>query len=154
MIYFLDISFDKLRISIIIFFDLNFTNPSHIQSLQVVDRCSETQLKKLKIVKLYFWAPSVNIFWDQLWLRHRSWSQKILQELSTAQEGHGKMVRAWHCVDVAVCRVVASPAWCGIFLEISFFSPFNLGTLFRCCVLGQGTSSSNASRDSGESEYR
>ena len=29
----------------------------------------------------------------------------------------------------------------------------NIGTLFRCCVLGQGTSPSNASLDSGENEY-
>ena len=33
--------------------------------------------------------------------------------------------------------------WCRI---------FNLGTLFQCCVLGQGTSPSKASIDSGENE--
>ena len=38
-------------------------------------------------------------------------------------------------------------------LGISCFSPLNLGTLLRCCVLGQGTSPSNASLDSGENEY-
>ena len=33
------------------------------------------------------------------------------------------------------------------------FSPLNLGTLLRWCVLGQDTSPSNASLDSGENEY-
>ena len=37
--------------------------------------------------------------------------------------------------------------------EISCFSPLNLGTLLRWCVLGQDTSPSNASLDSGENEY-
>ena len=37
--------------------------------------------------------------------------------------------------------------------EISWFSPLNLGTLLRYCVLGQDTSPSNASFDSGENEY-
>ena len=32
--------------------------------------------------------------------------------------------------------------------------PPSLGTLFRCCVLRQGTSPSNASLDSGENEYQ
>ena len=32
-------------------------------------------------------------------------------------------------------------------------SPLNLGTLLRCCILGQGTSPSNASLDSGENGY-
>ena len=39
------------------------------------------------------------------------------------------------------------------FSEISCFSPLNLGTLLRCCVLGQDTLSTNASLDSGEYEY-
>ena len=33
------------------------------------------------------------------------------------------------------------------------YSPLNLGKLLRSCVLGQGTSPSNASLDSGENEY-
>ena len=49
-----------------------------------------------------------------------------------AHEGRGAMVRA---------------------RSFAIVSPLNLGTLFRCCVLGQGTSSSNASLDSGEKEY-
>ena len=49
--------------------------------------------------------------------------------------------------DVAACRAVSNPAWCRIFRGISCFSPLNLGTLLRCCVLGQGTSPSNASLD-------
>ena len=69
------------------------------------------------------------------------------------REGHGAMVRAWRSADVAACRAVSNPGWCRIFREISCFSPFNLGTLLRCCVLGQGTSPSNASLDSGENEY-
>ena len=48
---------------------------------------------------------------------------------------------------------VSNPAWCRIFREILCFSPPNLGILLRCCVLGQGTSPSNASLDSGENEY-
>ena len=68
-----------------------------------------------------------------------------------AREGHGAKVRAWRSADV--CREVSNPAWCRIFREISCFSPLNLGTLARCCVLEQGTSPSNASLDSGENEY-
>ena len=34
----------------------------------------------------------------------------------------------------------------------SCLSPLNLGTLIRGCVLGEGTSPSNASLDSGENE--
>ena len=41
----------------------------------------------------------------------------------------------------------------GILREISCFSAHNTGTLLRCCVLGQDTSPSNASLDSGENEY-
>ena len=39
------------------------------------------------------------------------------------------------------------------FQRILCFSSLNLGTLLRCCVLGQGTSPSNASLESGENEY-
>ena len=53
------------------------------------------------------------------------------------------MVRTWRFADVAACRAVSNPAWGRI---------FNLGTLFQCCVLGQGTLLSNASIDSGENE--
>ena len=63
------------------------------------------------------------------------------------------MVRAWRSADVAACRPVSKPAWCRIFREISCFSLLNLGTLLGCCVLGQGTSLSNASLDSSENEY-
>ena len=52
----------------------------------------------------------------------------------------------WPYCDVAACRAVSYPA--SFFREISCFFPLNLGTLFRCCVLGQGTSPSNASLDS------
>ena len=69
------------------------------------------------------------------------------------REGHVAMVRAWRSADVAACRAVSNPAWCRIFREISGFSPLNLRTLFRFCVLGQSTSPSNASPDSGENEY-
>ena len=37
--------------------------------------------------------------------------------------------------NVAACRSVSNPAWCRIFRVILCFSPLNLGTLFRCCVL-------------------
>ena len=37
------------------------------------------------------------------------------------------------------CRAVSNLAWCRIFKEISCFPPLNIGTLFRCFVLGQGT---------------
>ena len=63
------------------------------------------------------------------------------------------MVRAWRSADVAACRAVSNPAWYRIFREISCFSPLNPGTLLRCCVLGQDTSPSNDSLDSGENEY-
>ena len=56
----------------------------------------------------------------------------------------------WRFADVVACRAVSNPAWCRIMRERSCFSPLNLGTLSsRCCVLGQGTSPSNASLDSG-----
>ena len=62
-------------------------------------------------------------------------------------EGHGAMVRAWRSADVAACRAVSNPAWCRIFREIACFSPLNLGTFLRWCVLGQDTLPSNASLD-------
>ena len=42
---------------------------------------------------------------------------------------------------------------CAGFSEICFFT-LNIVTLFRCCVLGQGTLPSNASRVSGGNESR
>ena len=86
-------------------------------------------------------------------LKQRRWSNIDSMLDHRLQEGHGAMVRAWRSADVAACRAVSNPAWCRIFREISCFSPLNLGTLLRCCVLGQGTSPSNASLDSGENEY-
>ena len=74
-------------------------------------------------------------------------------EMNGEREGHGAMVRAWRSADVAACRAVSNLALCRIFRDISCFSHRNLGTLLRCCVLGQGTSPSNASLDSGENEY-
>ena len=68
-------------------------------------------------------------------------------------EANTAVVRARSFADVVACRAVSNPAWCRIFREISCFSPLNLGTLLRCCVLGQRTSLSNASLDSGENEY-
>ena len=63
------------------------------------------------------------------------------------------MARARSFVNVAACRVVSNPARCRIFREISCFSPLNIGTLFRCCVLGQDTLPSHASLDSGVNDY-
>ena len=63
------------------------------------------------------------------------------------------MVRVWRSADVAACRAVSNPAWCKIFREMECFSPLNLETLFQCCVLGQDTSPSNVSLDSGGNEY-
>ena len=57
------------------------------------------------------------------------------------------MVRARSFVNVAAYRAASNPAWCRIFREISCFPPLNIGTLFRCCVLGQGTLPSHASLD-------
>ena len=69
------------------------------------------------------------------------------------REGHDAMVRAWRSADIAACRVVWNPAWGKIFREISCFFPLNLGTLLRCCVLGQGTLTSNAPLNSGENAH-
>ena len=67
------------------------------------------------------------------------------------------MVRAWRFANAAACRAVSNPAWCTIFVvlscEKSCFPPVNTGTLFQCCVLGQGTLSSHASFDSGANQY-
>ena len=63
------------------------------------------------------------------------------------------MVRARGFVIVAVCRAVSNSAWCRIFREIICFFPLNIGTLYRCRVLGQGTKPKIASLDSGENEY-
>ena len=49
------------------------------------------------------------------------------------------MARARSFANVTAFRAVSNPAWCRIFREISCFSPLNIGTLFRCCVLGQLT---------------
>ena len=69
------------------------------------------------------------------------------------REGQGAMVRARIFANVAACPAVSNPAWCRIFREIACFSPLNIGTLFRCCVLEQGTLPSHASLDSGVNEY-
>ena len=63
------------------------------------------------------------------------------------------MARVQSFANVTACHAVSNPAWCRIFREISCFSPLNIGTLFRCCVLRQGTSPSHASLDSGVNEY-
>ena len=63
------------------------------------------------------------------------------------------MARARNFVNVAACRALSSPAWCRIFREMSCSSPLNIGALFQCCVLGQGTLPSHASLDSGVNEY-
>ena len=73
-------------------------------------------------------------------------------EKQTSREGRGAMVGAWRFANVAACRAVSNPAWCRIFREISCFSPLIIGTLLRCCVLEQGTSSSHASLYSGDNE--
>ena len=71
------------------------------------------------------------------------------------EEGRGAMAKGRSFANVTACRAVSNPAWCRIFREISCFSPLYIGTLFRCCVLGQGTllSVSHASLDSGVNEY-
>ena len=69
------------------------------------------------------------------------------------REGRGAMARARSFANVTACCAVSNPAWCRIFREISCFSPLNIGTLFRCCVLGQDTLPSHASLDSGVNEY-
>ena len=63
------------------------------------------------------------------------------------------MARARKVANVTACRAVSNPAWCRIFREISCFSSLNIGIIFRCCVLGQGTLPSNDSLDSGVNEY-
>ena len=60
-------------------------------------------------------------------------------------EGRGVIVRAWSFPNIAACRAVSYPAWCRIFREISCLPPLKIGTLFLCCVLGQGTLPSHAS---------
>ena len=63
------------------------------------------------------------------------------------------MVRARSFANATACRAVSNPAWCRIFREILCFSPLNIGTLFRCCVPGQGTLPLYASLDAGVNEY-
>ena len=63
------------------------------------------------------------------------------------------MARAWSFASVNACRAVSNPAWCRIFREISCFSSLKIGTLFRCCVVGQGTLPSYASLDSDVNKY-
>ena len=65
-------------------------------------------------------------------------------------EGHGAMARARNFANVTACRAVSNPAW--IFRDISCFSPLNIGTLFRFCVIRQCTSPLNATLDLGENE--
>ena len=63
------------------------------------------------------------------------------------------MARVRSFANFTACRAVSNPARCRIFREISCFSPINIGTLFRCCLLGQGTLSSHAPLDSDINEY-
>ena len=63
------------------------------------------------------------------------------------------MARARSFADVAASRAVSNPSWWRIFREISCFPPLNIGALFPCCVLGQGTSPAHASLDSGVNKY-
>ena len=69
------------------------------------------------------------------------------------REERGAMARARCFANVTACRAVSHPAWCRIFRKISCFSPLNIRTFFRCCVLGRGTSPSHASLHSGVNEY-
>ena len=64
------------------------------------------------------------------------------------------MARVRSFANVTACRAVSNPAWCRIFREILCFSPLNIGPLFRCCVLGQGTLPSHASLDSGVNDTK
>ena len=63
---------------------------------------------------------------------------------------NGQSVESYQC---RCLRAVSSPDWCKIFRAISCFSRINIGTFFRCCVLGQGTLPSHASLASGVNEY-
>ena len=63
------------------------------------------------------------------------------------------MVTAWNFANVTACRAVSNPAWCRKSREILWFFPLNIGTLFRCCVLGQRTLPSHASLGSCVNEY-
>ena len=63
------------------------------------------------------------------------------------------MARARSFVNVAACRAISNTAWCRLFKEILYFSPRNIGALFRCCVFVQGTLPSHVSLDSGVNEY-
>ena len=58
------------------------------------------------------------------------------------------MARALSCANINACRAVSVHTWC----RISCFSPLNIGTLFRWCVLWQDTLPSHASLDSGVNE--
>ena len=73
--------------------------------------------------------------------------------LTQLREGRGAMVRARSFANVTACRAVSNPAWWSILREISCFSTLNIGALFQCCVLGQGTLPSHASLDSDVNEY-
>ena len=63
------------------------------------------------------------------------------------------MVRAWRTADVAACRAVSNPAWCGIFREISCFPPSQFWDIVKMLCRWARSSPSNASLDSGENEY-
>ena len=69
------------------------------------------------------------------------------------REGRGAMARARSFANVTACRAVSNPAWCRILRGVSCVSPLKIGTLSRCCVLGQDTLPSHASLDSGVNEY-
>ena len=63
------------------------------------------------------------------------------------------MVRAWRFANAAASRAVSNPARCRIFRKFSCFSALNIGTFFRCCIIGHVTLPSHASLDSGVNEY-
>ena len=66
------------------------------------------------------------------------------------RNGHGAMLRAWTFANVAGCRAASNPAWCR---ENTCLSNLNIGKLFRCCVLGEGSLSSRATFYSGVNKY-
>ena len=87
-----------------------------------------------------FKFPATLLFWPQIQLLFFPNIHEVVANYSpgspNARRHCSPMARARSFANVTACRAVPNPAC---------FSPLNIGTLFRCCVLGQDTLPSHAS---------
>ena len=85
------------------------------------------------VTRSYFY-PTITWIFPIFWGKHVFFIFVYFNEINLMKlywnYMEGDMAQWWRFA----CCVVSSPAWWRFFREI-YFSPVNLGTLFRCCVL-------------------